>query len=38
MDVTTPPNRWPPKLRPGNAGANTTADHLDVLSAAIAQI
>jgi hypothetical protein len=26
------------ELRPGNAGANTTADHLDVLSAAIAQI
>jgi hypothetical protein len=26
------------RLRPGNAGANTTADHLDVLTAAIAQI
>jgi hypothetical protein len=26
------------RLRPGNAGANTTADHLDVLSAAITQI
>jgi hypothetical protein len=25
-------------LRPGNAGANTTADHLEVLTAAIAQI
>jgi hypothetical protein len=26
------------RLRPGNANANTTADHLDVLSAAIAQV
>ena len=26
------------RLRPGNAGANTTADHLEVLSAAITQI
>ncbi|HUO37745.1 MAG TPA: IS1380 family transposase [Mycobacterium sp.] len=26
------------RLRPGNAGANTTADHLDVLAAAIGQI
>lgn len=26
------------KLRPGNAGANTAADHLDVLAQAIAQI
>ena len=26
------------RLRPGNAGANTTADHLDVLAAAITQI
>jgi Transposase DDE domain group 1 len=26
------------RLRPGNAGANTTADHLDVLTAAITQI
>ena len=26
------------RLRPGNAGANTTVDHLDVLAAAIAQI
>ncbi|WP_221762212.1 IS1380 family transposase [Nonomuraea sp. WAC 01424] len=26
------------KLRPGNAGANTIADHLEVLAAAIAQI
>jgi DDE family transposase len=26
------------KLRPGNAGANTAADHLDVLTDAIAQI
>jgi hypothetical protein len=26
------------KLRPGNAGANTAADHLDVLTQAIAQI
>jgi hypothetical protein len=26
------------RLRPGNAGANTTADHLEVLAAAIAQI
>jgi len=26
------------RLRPGNAGANTTADHLHVLAAAIAQI
>ena len=26
------------RLRPGNAGANTTADHIDVLSAAISQI
>ena len=26
------------KLRPGNAGANTAADHLDVLAEAIAQI
>jgi hypothetical protein len=26
------------KLRPGSAGSNTTADHLDVLTAAIAQI
>jgi hypothetical protein len=26
------------QLRPGNAGANTTADHIDVLAAAIAQI
>ncbi|MGI5286030.1 IS1380 family transposase [Nonomuraea polychroma] len=26
------------KLRPGNAGANTVADHLEVLAAAIAQI
>lgn len=25
-------------LRPGNAGSNTTADHLDVLKAAIAQV
>jgi hypothetical protein len=26
------------RLRPGNAGANTTADRLDVMSAAITQI
>ena len=26
------------KLRPGNAGSNTTADHLEVLAAAMAQI
>ena len=26
------------RLRPGNAGANTTADHLEVLAAAITQI
>lgn len=26
------------RLRPGNAGANTTTDHLDVLAAAMAQI
>ena len=26
------------RLRPGNAGSNTTADHIDVLSAAITQI
>jgi hypothetical protein len=26
------------KLRPGNAGANTAADHLDVLGEAFAQI
>jgi Transposase DDE domain group 1 len=26
------------KLRPGNAGANTTADHIDVLTAAMRQI
>lgn len=26
------------RLRPGNAGSNTTADHIDVLAAAIAQI
>lgn len=26
------------KLRPGNAGANTIADHIEVLAAAIAQI
>jgi hypothetical protein len=26
------------RLRPGNAGANTAADHLDILGAAIAQI
>lgn len=26
------------RLRPGNAGSNTTADHLDVLASAIAQI
>jgi Transposase DDE domain group 1 len=26
------------RLRPGNAGANTAADHLDVLTEAIAQI
>jgi Transposase DDE domain group 1 len=26
------------KLRPGNAGSNTTADHIEVLDAAIAQI
>jgi len=26
------------RLRPGNAGANTAADHLDVLTQAIAQI
>ena len=26
------------RLRPGNAGANTTADHIEVLSAAITQI
>ena len=36
--ATTPPNCWPPGCGPGNAGANTTADHLDVLAAAIAQI
>ncbi|MGH9010654.1 MAG: hypothetical protein ACRDYF_12520 [Acidimicrobiia bacterium] len=26
------------KLRPGNAGSNTTADHVEVLDAALAQL
>ncbi len=46
-DVRVPPDRrlgintqelLAASLRPGNAGSNTTADHIDVLTAAIAQV
>jgi hypothetical protein len=31
-----PARRWPPLLRPGNAGSNTTADPIELLDAALA--
>ena len=33
-----PASRWPAVLRPGNAGANTAADHFEVLQLALEQL
>jgi hypothetical protein len=37
-EVTAPGRRWPGILRPGNAGSNTAADHIEAIELALAQL